>query len=190
MKDLRRPAILFLLPMTLLANCAHLVQKREDYKVSSREPIVNGARLTAEMITTEGRANYSISAMVYFVAGETETGPYKCLLTAWGDRSSHKSMTVEKKDFRTASGQTASASRSKEIRFAAGSGGKGWQATYPVPGLLTLDFAKDGEVAIDARVAVRTKRRTIRRDIRLTLSSTRFQEVKFATVFDGFRKKQ
>jgi hypothetical protein len=59
-----------------------------------------------------------------------------------------------------------------------------------VPGLLTLDFAKDGEVAIDARVAVRTKRRTIRRDIRLTLSSTRFQEVKFATVFDGFRKKQ
>ena len=125
MKDLRRPAILFLLPMTLLANCAHLVQKREDYKVSSREPIVNGARLTAEMITTEGRANYSISAMVYFVAGETETGPYKCLLTAWGDRSSHKSMTVEKLDFRTASGQTASASRSKEIRFAAGSGGQG-----------------------------------------------------------------
>ena len=190
MKGPRHGAILFLLPMSLLANCAHLVQKREDYQVSTEEPTVNGARLTAEMITTEGRANYSVSAMVYFVAGETETGPYKCLFTAWGDRNTHKSMTVERLDFSTASGQTASAPRSKTLPFAPGSGGKGWQATYVVPGLLGLDYTKDGEVTIDARVAVRTGSRNVRRTISLTLSPNEAKEVKFATVLDGFRKKE
>lgn len=190
MKGPLRAAILFLAPLTLLANCAHLVQKREDYQVSTQEPTVNGARLTAEMITTDGKANYSMSAMVYFVAGETKTGPYKCLFTAWGDRSTHRSMTVEKLTFRTASGETATAPRSKALPFAAGSGDEGWQATYAVPGLLGLDYAKDGSVMIDARVAIRTKRRTVRRHVSFTLSPSESKEVKFATVFDGFRKKE
>lgn len=190
MKGPLHAAILFLLSMTLLPNCAHLVQKREDYQVSAPEQTVNGARLTAEMITTEGRANYSMSAMVYFVAGETETGPYKCLFTGWGDRNSHQAMTVERLEFRKASGQTASAPRSKEIPFAPGSGGEGWQATYPIPGLLSLDHAKDGGVTINARVAVRTRSRTARRNVSLTLSPAQSKEVKFATVFDGFRKKE
>ena len=132
------------------------------------------------MITTDGKANYSMSAMVYFVAGETKTGPYKCLFTAWGDRSTHRSMTVEKLTFRTASGETATAPRSKALPFAAGSGDEGWQATYAVPGLLGLDYAKDGSV----------KRRTVRRHVSFTLSPSESKEVKFATVFDGFRKKE
>ena len=191
MRPAGRAAILFLSTMSLFCQCAHLVQKREDYEVSGKEPEVLGARITAEMIPTDGKANYSVNAMVYFVAGGTETGPYKCLLTAWGDRAQHEFMSVKNLKFRTASGQTASVAGERRVAFAPGGiDGNGWQATYVVPGVLSLDFAKDGEVTLEGHVGIGTKRRHIREDIRLTLSPTQSKEVRFETIFDGLRKKE
>lgn len=190
MKALVRAAILFLSPLLLLCQCAHLVQKREDYTISSEETLVNGARLTTEMMTTDGKANYSLTAMVYFVAGETETGPYKCLFTAWGDQGTHRSMTVENLTFRTASGQVAKAPSSEVLPFSAGATGQGWQSTYVVPGLLSLDHEKDGKVTLEATVRIRSKQRSVRRNVTLTLSPTNAKEVEFATIFDGLRKKE
>ncbi|MFT4641203.1 MAG: hypothetical protein ACI8T1_004540 [Verrucomicrobiales bacterium] len=168
--------------------CAHLVQKREDYAISGDEPTVNGARLTAEMLTTDGKSNFSFSAMVYFMAGETETGPYKCLFTAWDDRGMHQSMTVENLTFRTANGQTAAAPKSGRLPFAERSDGQGWQATYVMPGVLSLDYAKDGDVTIDATVAIRSKRRTTRKKVRLVFVPTESKEVRFATILDEFKR--
>jgi hypothetical protein len=84
----------------LFSNCAHIVQTREEYAVVGEEPNVNGARLSAELLTTQEKVNHSLSAMVYFAAGEAATGPYKCLLTAWGDRQSHRAMTIERHPFK------------------------------------------------------------------------------------------
>ena len=58
----------------LFSNCAHIVQTREEYAVVGEEPNINGARLSAELLTTQGKVNYSLSAMVYFAAGEAATG--------------------------------------------------------------------------------------------------------------------
>ncbi len=173
----------------LLCHCAHLVQTEEAYQVSGVEPTVNGARLTAEMLTTEGRVNYSVSAMVYFVAGETETGPYKCLFTAWGKRGTHRSMRVESLSFRTATGQVVQAPKSVTIPFAVGAGDEGWQATYVVPGVLNMDHEKDGDITLDAVVSIRSQRRTERRRVQLTMAPGKAKDVRFETVFDGFRKK-
>ncbi len=181
-------AILFL-TAACLCQCAHVVQTREDYALGEEGPSLNGARVTAELLTTDGRLKYALSAMVYFAAGETETGPYKCLLTAWGDREVHQSMTVHRLTFRTDSGQTATAPPSGPHAFAPGAGDRGWQATYVVPGVLDLDYKKDGDLTLDASLTIQSHRRKIRKDVQLVFSPSQSRNIEFATIFDEFERE-
>ena len=186
MKRFLSPAIL-ILTLSAFTSCAHIRQTREEYAVTGDDPVINGARLTSELITTDGRVRYSLSAMVYFMAGENETGPYKCLFTAWGKRGVHRSMTVERLMIRTPSGRSVNVPRSEPLAFAAGAHDAGWQATYVVPGVLELDYEEDGAVTMEATVNVRTNRRSVRKSISFDLTPTPQKETKFATVLDAFK---
>ena len=187
MPTLASPAMLFFYCVFLLSNCAHIVQTREEYVVAGEEPVVNGARLSAEMLTTDGEVKYSLSAMVYFAAGEAETGPYKCLLTAWGDRGSHRAMTVERLTVR-AEGREESVPASRRISFAAGSNDQGWQATYIIPGVLSLDYEAGSDVVLDARIRIHKSRGSVARNVSIRLQPAPEKDVKFATIIDEFRK--
>ncbi len=180
-------AILLLLFLLFFNSCAHIVQTREDYALADSRPDHSGAELTAEMITTDGQVKYALSAMVYFAVGERETGPYKCLFTAWGDREQHRAMRVKNMRIRTAA-RSASVPPSGRLDFAPGAGGEGWQATYVIPGLVSVDYEKDGDVFIEADVQIITKRRGIWRPVTLRLTPTKSKETKFATIFDDFRE--
>ena len=183
MRVLLSTATSFLMAL-VLSQCAHRVETRKDYTINCEEPRVNGARLTAEMVTTGGLVNYSLGAMVYFVARETEAGPYKCLLTAWGERGTHRSMTVERITLDTGSQQIVRPSSSGPIPFAPGAGGKGWQATHVLPGVVHLDYENDAPLAIAATVAIRSQARTMRENVSLTLAPAESRDVHFTNILD------
>lgn len=150
--------------------------------------MVNGARLSAEMLPTEGEAKFALSAMVYFAAGETETGPYKCLFSAWGQNGVHRSMTIHSLLVRTASGREQPVPAKGRIAFAPSTNNDSVNATYVFPGLLTLDFKKDGEVFLDADVTIQTKKSSLRRKVSLLLSPSPEKELQFHSIFQ--KKKE
>lgn len=171
----------------VLSHCGHIHTTREEFAVE-RDATVHGAALTAELIPTEGRVNYSLSAMVYVMAGEVESGPYRCLLTAWGEPGLHRSMTVDRLVIRTASGKSEVFPASGRLRFEPGDREDRTQATYLVPGLLEIDYKKDGDVTLEAIVRIEGKRRTEKRAITLLLHPAPVKERAFASVFDDLRK--
>lgn len=184
----RWPGLAILFPLSLcLVHCAHLVQTREDYAITGDEPTVNGARLSGELLTTDGMVNYSLSAMVYFVAGETETGPYKCLLTAWGKKGHHRWMSIDRLVFRTQRGDREAAPVSGQLPFAPGANDQGWQSTYVVPGVLELDYEVVGEITVEALVTIQTRSRKRQRRVDLTFVPAESRNVRFASVIDEFQ---
>lgn len=178
---------IFFLGTLALSQCAHLAETEEAYTLAGGEPELNGARFTAELLPTEGQLNYSLAAMVYVTAGETETGPYKCLFTAWGKRGVHRNLTVHRLTFTTRRGTEIRIPSSGPLPFAPGREPTDWQATFVVPELLDFDHAADGTLSVEADVTLRSRERSVRRTLRLQLQPERARNVRFVSIIEDLR---
>jgi hypothetical protein len=158
-----------------LSNCASLIAKKNTYASEGPSVKINGATVRMQ-VNPQGSANGSMafSAMIVSSAVATLEGPFRWRLEAVGTPGVHQSVVIHRLHTTTEKSKRSGWYPAEKLNRRADFKTSKDQpsiarARYEIPGLLKVDSATDGKLAILADVSVFTKDRRERKLVRFHL---------------------
>ena len=138
-------------------SCTHVRETCETYLPAAPPEKIRAASIGGHFDPTDGDAGLSLTAMVYSVSSGKRFGPYDFALYAIGQANQQKSLTLHSLIFRSATGKSEAVPSSylnRPILFAPTLRDGITQATWHLPGHVTLDFAKETSATLTARLTI------------------------------------